>query len=108
VYGRALITSSLTTRYLTLNQQRDRTDQDHIDRKAHPFEVKHVDSSWFRHRSLADRPAPFADATEPMLSQEEVASSLTQLCSSLIFLNAIKSKASIKKVQIVGVAATRL
>ena len=32
-------------------------DQDHIDGKAHPFEVEHVDSSWFGHRSLPDRPA---------------------------------------------------
>ena len=41
-------------------------DQDHVDRKAHPFEVEHVGSSWILgHRSLADLPAEFANATEP-------------------------------------------
>jgi hypothetical protein len=40
-------------------------DQDHINRKAHPLEVEHVDSSWIRHRSVPDRPTPFANATEP-------------------------------------------
>jgi hypothetical protein len=42
-------------------------DQDYIDRKAHPVEVEHVDLSWIRHRSLPDRPAPFANATEPVV-----------------------------------------
>jgi hypothetical protein len=32
-------------------------DQNHINRKAHTFEVEHVDLSWIRHRSLPDRPA---------------------------------------------------
>ena len=31
-------------------------NQDHVDRKAHSFEVEHVDSSKFRGRSLPDRP----------------------------------------------------
>ena len=38
--------------------------QDYVDRKAHSFKVEHVDLSWIRHRSLSDRPAPFANATE--------------------------------------------
>ena len=42
-------------------------DQDHIDRKAHTFEVEHVDLSWIRYLSLPDRPAPFANATEPVV-----------------------------------------
>ncbi|MFC0134327.1 IS66 family insertion sequence element accessory protein TnpB, partial [Massilia eurypsychrophila] len=31
-------------------------DQDHIDRKAHPFEVEHVESSWVRAPQLTRLP----------------------------------------------------
>ena len=38
----------------------------HVDRKALPFQVEHVGSSWILgHRSLADLPAEFANAIEP-------------------------------------------
>ena len=44
-------------------------NQDHVDRKAHPFEVEHVDSSWIRHCSLPDQPPVSANAIEPLKAQ---------------------------------------
>jgi hypothetical protein len=54
-------------------------DQNPTDRKAHPFEVEHIDSSWIRHRSYSTGPPVFANATEPLIPRTR----LSQACAGL-------------------------